>query len=499
MGDASHEAFVTARPAGVEVMEKQDRREQARDGAIGSSLARHALIFNSGSSHCATNRCESLRNLLSDTRFFNHIYGSSGSVLPAEIAFVPDVVVLRFSLDCDNQKLVATCRNAWARAAILAVVCPGFNRLTGPFSAALNSVDDFLSCPFPDHELLYRLRRLLQNKTAIRESSTSEGIKIGARVVPIIGASRRFRRAVEKIPLLAECRDTVLISGETGSGKEVFSRAIHYQSPRHGKPFVPVNCGALPDHLFENELFGHVKGAFTDASSAEKGLIAEAEGGTLFLDEIDTLSQAGQVKLLRFLQDGEYRPVGAARSINADVRIIAATNADLRERVASQRFREDLFYRLNALSLSLPALRERIEDIVPLTVHVLNQYAGEHGQEVRAISAGALDKLMGYSWPGNIRELESVIIRALTFSCVPILQAEDIELPMPPWDAITQSRSLRDAKNSTIASFERRYLAGLLAQHQGNVTHAAKAAGKERRSFQRLLRKHNLDRHSFQE
>jgi two-component system response regulator AtoC len=322
-------------------------------------------------------------------------------------------------------------------------------------------------------------------------------LKEKQRVIPLVGESPSFLGIVEKISLLAECRTTVLISGETGTGKEVFSRAIHYQSPRSGKPFVPVNCGALPDHLFENELFGHVKGAFTDASSAEKGLIAEAEGGTLFLDEIDTLSHAGQVKLLRFLQDGEYRPVGSARSVNADVRILAATNADLLKQVEKKQFREDLYYRLNALSLSIPSLRDRLEDVVPLSAHFLDRYAREHGQEIRALSAGALDRLMAYSWPGNVRELESLITRALTFTRAPTLQAENIDLPSGSGDALPGAISLREAKNNNVAAFERRYLAGLLAQHRGNVTHAAIAAGKERRSFQRLLRKHNLDRHSF--
>jgi two-component system response regulator AtoC len=259
-----------------------------------------------------------------------------------------------------------------------------------------------------------------------------------------------------------------------------------------------VNCGALPDHLFENELFGHAKGAFTDASSAEKGLIAEAEGGTLFLDEIDTLSHAGQVKLLRFLQDGEYRPVGSAPSVHADVRIIAATNTDLLQRIEGKQFREDLYYRLNALSLHVPSLRERIEDVVPLTAHFLERYAREQGNEAHGISRAAIDKLMGYTWPGNVRELESVIKRALTFARSPELQTEDIELPLAPGPASGPTESLREAKNKAILTFERRYVASLLVRYRGNVTHAAKAAGKERRSFQRLLRKHNLHRQSFQ-
>jgi DNA-binding NtrC family response regulator len=438
-----------------------------------------------------------LGNLLRDTSFFIHVHGASDSVPPAALGFVPDVVVLRLSIDGDGQKLVATCRNLWTRAAILAVVCPGFHRPTGRFATALNSVDDFLSCPFPDSELHFRLRRIVRAKTATSDSSVPEQLKQHQRLTPLVGKSACFLRVLEKISMLAECRATVLISGETGTGKELFSRAIHYHSPRRGKPFVPVNCGALPDHLFENELFGHVKGAFTDASSAEKGLIAEAEGGTLFLDEIDTLSRAGQVKLLRFLQDGEYRPVGSARSLNADVRIIAATNADLLKQVEKKQFREDLYYRLNSLSLSIPSLRDRIDDVALLTVHFLNRFARENGQEIRTISSCALDKLLTYSWPGNVRELESVITRALTFTGSPSLQPEDIELPSAAGDDSQRAVSLREAKNKTIAAFERRYLAGLLTQHQGNVSQAAKAAGKERRSLQRLLHKYNLNRQLF--
>jgi two-component system response regulator AtoC len=183
--------------------------------------------------------------------------------------------------------------------------------------------------------------------------------------------------------------------------------------------------------------------------------------------------------------------------VHADVRVIAATNADLLKRVEAKQFREDLYYRLNALSLSIPSLRERIEDVVPLTAHFLDRYAREHANQDRGISAQAMDKLMSYPWPGNVRELESVITRALTFSRSPELQAEDIELPPAPGFASAPIESLRQAKNKAIVTFERRYIAGLLARYSGNVTHAAKAAGTERRSFQRLLRKHNLDRQSF--
>jgi DNA-binding NtrC family response regulator len=455
------------------------------------------LLLNPSSSRCATNSCGSVIDALRDEFDLDHIHESNGRFLPGYFSFVPDIVLVRLPGGFEAQEIIASCRKAWRDTSVLALVCPAIERMTKDFSALLRLVDDFLSCPFQNRELFIRVRRILLLKRADGGSTLQGRFKETRHAVPIVGESPGFVAIVEKISRLAECRDTVLISGETGTGKEVFSRAIHYQSARHGKPFVPVNCGALPDHLFENELFGHAKGAFTDASSAQKGLIAEAEGGTLFLDEIDTLSHAGQVKLLRFLQDGEYRPVGSARSAHADVRVIAATNSDLLRRVEEKQFREDLYYRLNALSLCIPSLRDRIEDVVPLTAHFLERYAIERGNDVRTISPEAIDKLMGYAWPGNVRELESVVTRALTFARAPELQTADIELPRAPGFAAAPTESLRDAKNQAIVTFERRYVASLLARYRGNVTHAAKAAGTERRSFQRLLRKHNLDRHSF--
>jgi DNA-binding NtrC family response regulator len=258
-----------------------------------------------------------------------------------------------------------------------------------------------------------------------------------------------------------------------------------------------VNCAALPDHLFENELFGHVKGAFTDARSSEKGLIAEAEGGTLVLDEVDTLSPSAQAKLLRFLQDGEYRPVGLSRTITAKVRIIAATNTNLCERVKEKRFREDLYFRLNALSVIIPPLRERMEDIVHLSNHFLMQYARERNTERRGISSDALGKLMAYEWPGNVRELEGLILRALVLTSSATLQPEDMNLPQQSSTPTQGNTLLRRAKTNMIENFEVGYLTNLLTAHHGNITHAAIAAGKQRSTLQRLLRKYSLNPKSF--
>jgi DNA-binding NtrC family response regulator len=301
---------------------------------------------------------------------------------------------------------------------------------------------------------------------------------------------------VEKIPLIAGSDAPVLILGETGTGKELFARAIHYYGLRQGKPFIPVNCGAIPVHLFENELFGHSKGAFTDASCAEKGLVAEAEGGTLFLDEVDALNSSAQIKLLRFLQDRTYRPLGSSRSLEADVRILAATNTDLRQRVGEKAFRDDLYHRLNVLSLTIPPLRERPGDIARLANHFLaRQATGTH--KAMCLSADAVRKLEAYPWMGNVRELAGVIERAVTMNPGGVINASGIDLAVPDVERVSLPAGWREAKRRAVGEFERSYLTNLLTTSEGNISRAAKAAGKERRTFQRLLRKYGLDGHAF--
>jgi DNA-binding NtrC family response regulator len=243
----------------------------------------------------------------------------------------------------------------------------------------------------------------------------------------------------------------------------------------------------------DNDVFGHATGAYTDASTSEKGLVAEAEEGTLFLDEVDTLSASAQVKLLRFLQDRAYRPMGSARSLTANVRIIAATNADLWQQVQAQRFREDLYYRLHVMAFRLPPLRERPDDIPRLVTHFLRHYGTQYNRGAFHLSADTLHKLAAYPWPGNVRELEAVIQRTVLLASSPGLQPQDIELP-PPYqrDPATRHASFREAKARVIEQFERTYLSALLSTHQGNISQAAKHAGKERRAFTRLLEKYAL-------
>ena len=306
----------------------------------------------------------------------------------------------------------------------------------------------------------------------------------------IIGESPVFLDKVRCIPRFARCDASVLISGDSGTGKEIFARAIHYLSTRASRPFVPVNCGALPEALMESEIFGHKRGAFTGAASDQAGLIREAEGGTLFLDEIDCLTLQAQVKLLRFLQDGEYRSVGSHQILRANVRVIAATNADFNYIVRSGKFREDLFYQLNVLPLTLPALRERTGDILLLTYDFLERQAAIGKTRPKNLSLAAISRLLSHSWPGNVRELQNVLLRAVVLSDHD--QIESYDLGLPEEGCAAEGQSFGTIKSRVIWRFEHDFLVTALRAHQGNITRAAFAVKKNRRAFWELLRKHDL-------
>lgn len=312
----------------------------------------------------------------------------------------------------------------------------------------------------------------------------------------VVGCSTLLRAAVERVSLIAGTDATCLLMGETGTGKELFARGIHYLSSRKDGPFVPLNCGAVPDQLFENELFGHVRGAYTDARTDGCGLLAYAQGGTLFLDEVDSLSLSGQVKLLRVMQEREYRLIGSAKTVPADIRIVAATNSDLYSNVKARTFREDLFFRLNILSLIIPPLRQRLDDIPPLSVHFLADYAQSYKRPATSLEALAIDRLMGYHWPGNVRELQTVLQRALLTASGSSVSASDLDLPSGV-DVQRGHVTLKAARSVAITQCERDYLSSVMVRSEGNITHAARLAGKERRSFQRLLRKYAINPSSY--
>jgi len=311
----------------------------------------------------------------------------------------------------------------------------------------------------------------------------------------ILGQSPGIRDIREKIKKIADCEVSVLIVGESGTGKELAARSIHYLSRRAGRAFVPVNCGAIPEALFDNELFGHAKGAYTDAKFSQVGLLEEAEGGTVFLDEISAVSPYVQVKLLRLLQDKEFRPLGDMKFQKADVRFVVATNTDLQGLMKQGVFREDLYYRLNIVSLHLPPLRERKEDIPLLVDHFLAKYGREYRKPGRGLSPEAMEAFLARPWEGNVRELENKIQELVVMSSSPLIGIEDLSAGTQhgPDRSAKKTENFRDARKRIIEAFEKTYLIQLLANFHGNVAEAARCAGKSRTSLWNYVKKYSLN------
>lgn len=362
--------------------------------------------------------------------------------------------------------------------------------------AAMETVDDFLLWPVRQEELNRRITRFLgpapQDLSAVQKVLAAE---IGLN--QLVGQDPAFLRVVEQIALFGGNDAPVLFTGETGTGKELCARMIHLLSKRHLGPFIPVDCGALPDHLFENELFGHVRGAYTDARSDQKGLVALAQGGTLLLDEIDSLSLAVQSKVLRLLQEHTYRPLGSEVFRRADVRIVAATNRNLEELEEQKVFRSDLFFRINVLRIRIPALRERASDIPILSRHFIEEICRAANIPRKVLSQAAAHRLGQYDWPGNVRELYNTMQRAVLCSPGAEIAASAIDVKPAseiPWGgaAETMPERFRSAKLHAIQCFEREYVTEMMKKHAGNVTQAAREAGKDRRSFGRLAKKYGV-------
>lgn len=357
--------------------------------------------------------------------------------------------------------------------------------------AAVDVTDDFLFFPLREGELSLRVERILKARRGDAEN-VLERLQVEMGLSNLVGKHESFLRAVESAALLAASKAPVLITGETGTGKELFAHAIHSLSDRRRGPFIPLDCAVLPEQLAENELFGHCRGAFTDAHTETKGLVALADGGTLFLDEIDALSLANQAKLLRFLQEGSFRALGAERFGRANVRVIAATNRAIEECVRQHQFRSDLYFRINVLRLRLPPLRERHGDAALLAGYFL---AGECGAAQKFFSPAALRRLENYHWPGNVRELLNLVQRAAVYS--PGCQITPAHLsfdgdPMQPQAAAEAPHGFQEAKQQAIREFERFYIEELLTRHQGNISRAAREAGKERRAFGKLVKKYGI-------
>ncbi len=380
----------------------------------------------------------------------------------------------------------------------LVILFTAFATVETAVEAVKEGAFDYIPKPFSADQLQLVIeraltqRRLLEENRRLREQLTET-----YRFENIVGRSRPMAQVFDLIKKVAASEANILVVGESGTGKELIARCIHANSHRAARAFVPVDCASLPEHLLESELFGHEKGAFTGAIATRRGLFEEANGGTSFLDEVGDIPLPLQAKLLRVLQERQVRRVGGNRFIDVDVRVISATHQNLAEMVQQGRFREDLYYRLNVISLPLPPLRDRPGDIPLLAYHFLRKYAAQSGKEIKGISPETLELLEAYPWAGNVRELQNVMERAVVLAEAeminPVELPASLRLPQKaPAALVADHLSLKKAKRQWLEAFEREYLVALLKKHQGNISQAAKTAGVDRKTIHRLIKRYRI-------
>ena len=358
------------------------------------------------------------------------------------------------------------------------ILLPAFGDVAGAMSAIQKGAYDYVSKPFNVEELKVTLRRALERRRLLEENrALKRDLQTRYRIETIVGASPAMLEVYKLVARVAPTTATVLVVGESGTGKELVAKSVHENSSRRKMPFVVINCGGIPENLLESELFGYIKGSFTGAYSDKAGLFEVANGGTVFLDEITQLPRLLQVKLLRVVQEKTFRRIGGADDIHVDVRIISATNQNLAETVKTGSFREDLYYRLNVIPLHLPPLRERKEDIPALTRHFIEKYSREFGKEIRTISSYALELLMQYPFPGNIRELENIIERSIALETSNIILPENLIMTKEMGDkgnfSIYEMSDIGLDLNDELAKFEKRLIEQALQRADGSKTRAA--------------------------
>jgi DNA-binding NtrC family response regulator len=404
----------------------------------------------------------------------------------------------------DGITLLDQARRIQPAAAV--IVMTAYATIETAVEATRKGALDYITKPFRKERILLTIRRALDWQALRRENvALRESLEKQKAFPSIIGSSPTIKSILNQIKQVAKSMATILIQGESGTGKELVAKAIHACSDRCEKPFVTVDCTAIPEQIIESELFGHEKGAFTGAWRDKRGLVDEANQGTLFLDEIGELNTGMQAKLLRLLQEGEYKPVGGLNTKHADVRFVAATNHDLKELVVQRQFREDLFYRLNVISLRLPTLRERRDDIPLLVRHFIEAYSRLNSKEIRAIEPEAMSMLMARHWPGNVRELENVIERGVILCQSDQIRLEDFMTDvehtgsLPYFNETIFSLPFKEAKEAVIRAFHRQYVQAILQQNRGNISKAAEQAGLQRQYLHRIIRHERLDAESFRQ
>jgi DNA-binding NtrC family response regulator len=366
------------------------------------------------------------------------------------------------------------------------ILITAFGDVTGAMEAISHGAYDYVSKPFNVEDLRLTVARALERRRLSAEADTSPAATAKVtRVAEIEGKSQRMLDVYKLVARVAPSTATVLVAGESGTGKELVARAIHNRSPRAGKPFVPVNCTALSESLLESELFGHARGAFTGAVAAKRGLFEIANGGTLFLDEIGDMGPKMQAQILRVLQDGEMRPVGGTETIRVDVRLVCATNRDLDADVKSGRFREDLYFRINVVTIRMPPLRDRSGDIPILVRHFIAKIARREGRAEASVSPEAFDVLTRHAWPGNVRELENAIERAVAIAKGNVVLPSDLPAEVYGGSPAAPVGIVDD--RPTLAELEKRYIALVLAECGGNKKRAAEKLGIDRRTLYRAI------------
>jgi two-component system response regulator PilR (NtrC family) len=382
---------------------------------------------------------------------------------------------------------------------ILGIMITAFASTETAVEAMRLGACDYLSKPFDIDLLRMKVREKIENRQLRQENLLlKRTLGLTHQFSNIIGRSEAMLAVFKMIETVARTNSTILLTGESGTGKGLVAQAVHFHSLRRDKPMVSLNCGAMPENLLESELFGHMRGAFTGADSNKKGLLEVAERGSVFLDEIGEMSAVMQVKLLRVLQERRFRRVGGLEEMQADIRVIAATNQDLARLIAEGRFREDLFYRINVIPISLPPLRERREDISLIAEHFLQKYNEQMGKEISGISHQAMELLQGHDWPGNIRELENVMERAVALEPTPLILPESLpptirsdaaRVPASNTEALPESGFDLEAH---VKEIERGYLAEALKKAGGVQVKAAELLGMSFRSFRYYVKKYNL-------
>ncbi|MFT5086994.1 MAG: DNA-binding NtrC family response regulator [Candidatus Latescibacterota bacterium] len=387
-------------------------------------------------------------------------------------------------------------------ADLLLVMMTAYSTVQDAVEAMRLGADDFVPKPFsPDHLLIVVQKVLSKRQLHEENRDLKKQLDQQFGFDNIIGKSPSMIAIFESMKKIADSHINVLVTGASGTGKELIARGIHSRSSRSHRPFVALNCGAIPEHLMESEIFGYERGAFTGAGKAKPGLLESAHGGTFFMDEIGELPAILQVKFLRVLQDGTFRRLGSNDEKEVDIRLVSATNQGLEGLVADGSFREDLYYRVNTFTIEIPPLRERRDDIELLASHFLQKYGEKNKKYVTSISPEALHLMLNYEWKGNVRELEHAVERALVLASGDVLQPDDLPQAIlaasgsstEPAPQVYMNLPFKDAKARLVEDFEKRYIVEVLGRHKGNISRAAIHSGIDRRSLHRLLLKHEID------